>query len=343
MSSASHELAAVVESNPKAFFVARNPSNYLSFLRLYERLGYGPADGDELRKWRERSLRTWEQMDEQMPGTCTGSFLGEDLASAAGTLPFSAAAITMHSYCMHKIPIAAVGLYAQSLESLRWMNVYHDVDYFAGSYSRQSRFTPLLQRPNGRSVPDQLDIEVFRCSPSAQSPASVVCDLIIGGVSAADGAALLQDHQAVYSILAEKHSALERLQSKKFAVIKDAATGANIAVVFIPEVPPEFTAFNVLLQVWVFPTDYRVPLAALCGRLRGLCELRGRVLNIPYHDSDTASLEIPGEVVSPCLWAFTPRKSVPVLRETFRAAFLTIFDKIPKPEALRITRAFSKC
>jgi hypothetical protein len=103
----------------------------------------------------------------------------------------------------------------------------------------------------------------------------------------------------------------------------------------------EFTAFNVYSQVWIFPTKSPISLADLCARLRRLDKFKRRVLNIAYKESHVASIQSSHEKVSPCFWAFTPRKQVPLLRETFRAAFLTLFNKFTdKTQMLRRYQGF---
>jgi hypothetical protein len=88
----------------------------------------------------------WTRMDQLLPGTYTGGLSGDTLVSAAGTLPLSTTAIYGHSFCMLKCPEAAVTLYAQSLESLRWMDHYQSEEYWVGSYGCYSRFVTLFQR-----------------------------------------------------------------------------------------------------------------------------------------------------------------------------------------------------
>jgi hypothetical protein len=338
VTSIAQKLAGFVEERPNSFFVVRQPSNYSLFLRLYQEVGYAPSEAADLLDWQERSRSVWRSMDQALPGTYTGGLVDDTLVSAAGTLPLSTTAIYGHSFCMLKRPEAAVTLYAQSLESLRWMNHYRSEEYWVGSYGCHSRFVTLFQRPVGMSIPGQLEIEVLLCFPLNTSTEKVEPNLVLEEIAPADGLRSLQDYEEIFSVMASPHPALKKFHSIRIEAVKDKKTGEKIAVALIQDVPRELTAFNVYSWTWIFPTGSQTALANLCNRLRTVEDLKHRPLNIAHKQSDIRFVEIPNEKLIPRFWAFTPRKQVPLLRESFRAAFLTLFNEFTEEEATNVLR-----
>jgi hypothetical protein len=338
MTTTLRNLLEKIEDDPRDFLIFRDQQNYGLFLDLYQNLGYAPKDPNAFAAWQSRSRETWVAMDQVLPQTCTGGLSPESLASAAGTLPISTKVTYGHSYCMTKTPEGAVTLYAQSLHSLAEIERYPSTGYWAGSYNSRSRFTPLFQRPTGITIPGQLEIEALLCVPLASKLEAkpFIPDIGLEIVSST-AARLLRRDADIFGLLQNSHPALGDIHSVRTVAVCDLASGKTLAIAIIPEVLPEFTAINVFSWLWIFPIEQQLSIAELCLRLRKHDEFRTRSLNFATRDETllNRSLMITNEQPVRRFWAFTPREHVPQLRESFRLAFSTLFDKFTEPELAR--------
>jgi hypothetical protein len=315
---------------PRMYLVQREGSTYEAFLNLYERVGYAPRLPDELQRWKDRSVDTWSHLDLALPGTYTGGQAGDQLASGAGTLPMSPSIIYGHSWCMEKTLDAAFTLYCQALYSLEWMDHFPTTSHWAGSYVYRKKFVKLLQRePLTARIPDQLEFDVLRCSPSSRlHPVHVdAADSLIVEETRNGETQLSSASRAVFTHLSCAHPSMDGIHRVRQFGVECPRTHRVKAVILMHEAKPEVTAINVFSRAWIFPTnetDSAITLMESLQRTEMLCNKSLEIVMRQRQSDDTALVT---DRYAHTFWAFAPRSSLSNLRESFRAAFGELMAK----------------
>jgi hypothetical protein len=337
------ELMNDLERFAKATYVPRSPANYDRFLRLYEQVGYAPADDQERGRWRARSIETWTKLDERLAGTYTGGGLHDELASAVGTLPISPTIVYGHSFCMIKTLEAGATMYSQALNSLDWMDRISSAEYWAGSYAYGKRFVVLFQRPRNLQISGQIELETLRCYPTISTFDTARANFHCAETTPEHEASLYPNHQLIYRQLTQAHPMLKGLHSVTRATVFCERTERPLAIALVQDSLPEFTAIDMFAAPWIFPLrQTEVSIDELRFRLRGIPKFFSRRLEIVLPSSETHFAADHGEKLLPAFWAFTPRESIPALRQSLRAAFETLLVRYSDEDLTRFGSAISQ-
>jgi len=320
-------LLDLLADRPSRHIVARDPRNYEAFLSLYARVGYAPASEEERHKWRETSTDTWKYLDEVLPATYTGGPSGQLLVSGAGTLPMSPTVVYGHSWCMERTLDAAATLYSQALYSLQWIDRFPDATHWAGSYVYQKRFVRLLQKePLTAPIPEQIEVDVLRCSFVKNVDDAPRSGLVIEEEEG-DPSLLSVGSRLVYGHLRSSHPLLCGLHSVRQLTVRDVRTRRPIAFILLHEAKPELTAINIFSRGWLFSLDRGESPIELAKRLWASDMLGGKMFEIVLEQRVSDSAAIVTSEYKHTFWAFTPRASLPDLKESFRAAFKNLLRR----------------
>ena len=315
-----------------AVFVQRQPANYECFLHLYEQVGYAPADAEARTEWRKRSIDTWTKLDAHLPGSYTGGGLENRIVSALGTLPMSPTIMYGHSFCMLKTLEAAATMYPQALNTLKWMERFPSAEYWAGSYRYQSRFVVTFQRPEGYSIPGQIEIETLQSFPPPTTRVPLTQDVYLDEFDIEDECLLDERHRKIYRHLSNSHPLMKGYHSVKKVTARCEQTGRPLALVLLQSALCELAATDIFEGVWVFPVIGSAALPDLYVRLRPIPELHSKRLEFVLSEPQPIPAPICGEKLGRKFWAFTPKSSIPTLYKSFRDAYSSLLARSSEAE-----------
>ena len=322
------------------FLIKALPSNikirqkdlYEQLLLLYQEVGYAPLTGDKYSSWKEESIHAWSLQDSVLHGNCTLGVINTSAQASLGTLPLSSRVIYGHSLCMVKTLEAANSLFEQLTYSLSWVNFLPDIQYYSGSYRKNSGFTTKLQTMYDLcgSPIDQIVVHTNQViSPSEEIKLDFQHFILESIQKTHDLKFSFPDRlKKTIELLETPHSSISNIHNIVKYVIRSSDENVPVAILLLSSAPKKFTAADIFRYIWLFKFESISKTEDIVKWILSQSEFRDFPIQLVDSESLQKSPEYNGPFKTvPAFWTFTPKDEIGTQISTMARAVYTILKK----------------